>query len=122
MKPLRLLGVMPVLAAGLLPGQISVTLTPSQPSPVPLGAVVTWTASASGPNLGTPTYRFRAGRGGTPLHTIVDYGPNSSLDWTTIEREGTYEIEVTARSGDSAQAASVSVLMAMTSLVTNNAP
>ena len=101
MKPLRLLGVMPVLAARLLPGQISVTLTPSQPSPVALGAVVTWTASASGPNLGTPTYRFRAGLAGTPLHTIFDYGPNSSLDWTTIEREGTYEIEVTARSGDS---------------------
>jgi len=52
----------------------------------------------------------------------VDYGPNSSLDWTTIEREGTYEIEVTARSGDGAQAASASVLMAMTTLATKDAP
>src|SRR5215469_11315613 len=122
MKPIRWFGVMPVLVARLLPGQISVTLTPSQPSPVPLGTVVRWTASASGPNLGTPTYRFRAWLAGAPLRTIVDYGPNSSLDWATIEREGTYEVEVTARSGDGVKATSASVRMAMTSLVTSNTP
>ena len=122
MKPIRMLGAMVVLAAGLLSGQISVTLAPSLSSPVPLGTVVTFTASASGPNLGTPTYRFRAALAGTPLRTVVDYGPNASLDWTTIEREGTYEVEVTARSGDAAQSASASILMAMTSLVTNSAP
>jgi len=109
-------------AAALLPAQISVTLMPSQPSPVPLGTIVTFAASASGANLGTPTFRFRARLAGAAFHTIVDYGPNSSLSWTTIDREGSYEIEVTARSGDLTQTAAASVIMAMTSLVTQDAP
>src|SRR5215471_439654 len=109
-------------AAALLPAQISVTLTPSQPSPVALGAIVTFTASASGANLGAPSYRFRARLSGAAFRTIVDYGPNSSLSWTTIDHEGSYEIEVTARSGDLTQTAAASVIMAMNSLVTQIAP
>src|SRR5262252_7150889 len=110
------------LVAALAPAQISVTLMPSQLSPVPLGTIVTFAASASGANLGTPTFRFRARLAGAAFHTIVDYGPNSSLSWTTIDREGSYEIEVTARSGDLTQTAAASVIMAMTSLVTQDAP
>jgi hypothetical protein len=78
--------------------------------PVPLGTVITWTASASGQNTseqsiseqngGTPTYRSRGRLAGGDFHTIVDYGPNSSLNWTTIQREGTYEIEVSAMSAN----------------------
>ncbi len=29
--------------------------------------------------------------------TVVDYGPKSTLDWTTIEREGPYEIEASVK-------------------------
>ena len=116
-----LMALTPAIAA-LLPAQIAVTLTPSQPSPVPLGTVVTFTASASGANLGTPTYRFRARLAGSNFHTVVDYGPNPRVSWTTIDEEGSYEIEVTARSGDLTQAAATSVIMAMSSLVTQNGP
>jgi hypothetical protein len=99
-----------MVCSAVLQAQISVTLTASQPSPVPLGTVITWTASASGQNTseqsiseqngGTPTYRSRGRLAGGDFHSIVDYGPNSSLNWTTIQREGTYEIEVSAMSAD----------------------
>jgi arylsulfate sulfotransferase len=110
------------LCSAPLLAQISLTLTPSQSSPVPLGTVITWTASASGQNVGTPTYRFRARPAGGTFHTIVDYGPNSSLDWTTIQQEGTYEIEVSAISGDGTQTAATSALIAMSSLVNDGVP
>jgi arylsulfate sulfotransferase len=105
-----------------LHAQISVTLTASQPSPVPLGTVITWTASASGQNIGTPTYRFRARLAGGDFNTIVDYGPNSSLNWTTIQHEGTYEIEVSAMSADGTQTAATSAMVVMTSLVSGDTP
>ncbi|HEY6346715.1 MAG TPA: aryl-sulfate sulfotransferase [Bryobacteraceae bacterium] len=121
-----------ILYSTALHAQISVTLTPSQPSPVPLGTVITWTAAASGQNTsgqntsgqngGTPTFRFRARLAGGDFHTIVDYGPNSFLSWTTIQREGTYEIEVSAMSADGTQTAATSAMMVMTSLVNGGVP
>src|SRR5579883_729861 len=122
MRQMNFLIALALVSAGLSQAQISLTLTPSLPSPVPLGTVLTFTASASGANLGTPTYRFRARLAGYNFHTIVDYGPNSSLTWTTIDREGSYEIEVTARSGDLSQTAVASVVIVMSPLVTQDTP
>ncbi|HEY7338725.1 MAG TPA: aryl-sulfate sulfotransferase [Bryobacteraceae bacterium] len=122
MKAIHTVSLMLCIAARILPAQISVSLTPSHRSPVALGTVITWTASASGPNIGIPTYRFRARAAGEDFHTVVDYGPNASLDWTTIDREGSYEIEVTARSGDATQAMAASAVMVMTSLAGGNGP
>jgi hypothetical protein len=64
-------------------------------------------------------YRFRARLAGSDFHTVVDYGPNASFDWTTISREGTYEIEVSVKSGDGTQTAKTSAMVAMTSLATD---
>ena len=121
-----------MVCSAVLHAQISVTLTPSRPSPVPLGTEITWTASASGQNIsgqstsgqngGTPTFRFRARLAGGDFHTVVDYGPNSFLNWTTIQREGTYEIEVSAMSADGTQTATTSAMMVMTSLVNGGVP
>lgn len=81
---------------------MSVSLAPSLASPAPLGTPVTWTASVSGADPGTLWYRFRVGIAGvgTPRNqepqlyrTIVDYGPNPTFSWSTIAREGRYEIE-----------------------------
>jgi hypothetical protein len=116
-----------MVCSAALHAQISVTLTASQPSPVRLGTVITWTASASGQNtsgqsIGTPTYRFRARLAGGDFQTIVDYGPSSSLNWTTIQREGTYEVEVSAMSADGTQTAATSAMVVMTSLVSGDMP
>jgi arylsulfate sulfotransferase len=111
-----LIGVKPLTA------QISVGLEVSRPSPVPLGTVIQFTAVASGQNLGTPTYRFQEGPVGGALHTVVDYGPNSTLNWTTIAQEGSYEIEVSVRSGDLSQTATTSAIVTMTPLAVGGDP
>lgn len=67
-------------------------------SPGMVGQVITWTAESSG-NSGNMRYRFRARQmdGGAGFHLIRDFSPSDTLDWTSIEREGNYEIEVTAK-------------------------
>lgn len=101
-------------ALPLVASAAQVRLIPSVASPAPLGTVVTFEAE-TGAVAGT-AYRFRARRvavrgtaawGVRPIgreiveeaafRTVVDFGPNASLPWTTIEREGTYEIELAAR-------------------------
>jgi arylsulfate sulfotransferase len=76
-----------------LSASMTVSLLTSKSSPVPVGTAVTWTASASGANAGTLFYRFRVQSASGNFRTIVDYGPNPSLTWTTIDREGAYQIE-----------------------------
>src|SRR4051812_29874642 len=96
-----------LLASSCLPAaaQMSVSLQPSTPSPAPLGTVVTWSASIAGAEPGTITFRFRTRLLGSNFHTLVDYGPKSSVDWSTIAREGSYEIEVTAQNGSTGETA-----------------
>src|ERR1044072_5459095 len=82
----------------------SVTLSPSTASPAKLGTVVTFTANTDGD---APwSYRFRTRRVVPPLagedsevgyRTVVDFGPQSTLNWTTIVGEGAYQVEVAAR-------------------------
>jgi hypothetical protein len=96
-----------------LAASAAVTLTPSAVSPSPLGTIVSFDASVTDSGASF-SYRFRTRRMGPTLarvlarrvaredseagfRTIVDYGPNPSLQWTTIQAEGPYEIEVSAR-------------------------
>ncbi len=89
-----ILFLFPLLAAPRVSAAVSVSLQASKPSPVPLGAPVTWTAVVSGARAGTTLmYRFRVQAPGAGFRTVVDYGPNVSLTWTTIEQEGAYQIE-----------------------------
>jgi arylsulfate sulfotransferase len=111
-----------LIGAKPLTAQISVGLEVSQPSPVPLGTVIGFTAMASGQNLGTPTFRFRERPAGGNFHTVVDYGPNSTLNWTTIQQEGSYEIEVSVRSGDLSETATTSAVITMTPLAVGGNP
>ena len=84
----------------------TVTLAPSIPSPAPLGTVVTFSATTIADEGATYAYRFRtrrvfprtSRRAVEPgYRTVVDFGPKTSLDWTTIDGEGPYEVEVSAR-------------------------
>ncbi len=96
----RSLRALPVLilftAAPGMDAAMSLTLTPSIPPPAPVGQIVTWTAAAE-ETPGPVWYRFRARRSGGDFRTIRDYGPESALDWTVSEHEGTYEVEVSAQ-------------------------
>jgi arylsulfate sulfotransferase len=101
---------------------MSVSLTPSIPSPAPVGTIVTWTASV--PNAGSATlwYRFRASAVGADLQMVRDYGPKPSLDWTVSDHEGTYQIEISARNPGTGDSATTIAKFVMTSRVTGNAP
>jgi len=72
-----------------------VTLQTSSPSPVPLGKPVTWTTVVAGASAGSLLYRFQVQTPNGGYRTVVDYGPKSSLTWTTIDQEGSYQMEVT---------------------------
>jgi len=98
MKSLLVRGwfLLPLLAASRLPAAMTVSLQFSKAPPVLLGTPVTWTAAVSGTSGGALLYRFRVQAPGSTFRTVVDYGPKSSLTWTTIEQEGSYQIEVAA--------------------------
>jgi len=120
---------------------MSVTLTPSVQSPAPLGTVIAWNATVSDANPGTLWYAFRVGtpngasgrrpgpvlsafraRPSGTLHTIVDYGPKSSLDWSVIQQEGDYEMEVLVKNDATGDEAAASSLFTFTSLAASGVP
>ncbi|HZT28672.1 MAG TPA: aryl-sulfate sulfotransferase [Bryobacteraceae bacterium] len=105
-----------------LQAAVSVSLTPSVPSPAPLGTVVTWSAAAFGDGPGPLWYRFRAAPAGTDLRVIQDYGPSATLDWTATNHDGPYEIEVTARDTSTGESAAMTAEFVMTSLVAGGVP
>lgn len=83
--------------SGLLAMDLS--LRPSLNSPGVVGQVITWSADVGGGSSSNVRYRFRTRLvdGGGEFRMIRDFSPSATLDWTSIEREGNYEIEVTAR-------------------------
>jgi arylsulfate sulfotransferase len=101
---------------------VSVSLTPSVPSPAPLGTLVTFTAVASDTDPGTLWYRFRERRVGGEFHIIRDFSPQTTLDWTSADFEGDHEIEVTARNVTSGATAATSTIHSMTSRVAGETP
>jgi arylsulfate sulfotransferase len=108
-----------LLLAGLVaPGQalaMNVSLTPSIPSPAPVGTIVTWTASVPSSGTATLWYRFRIGAVGADLQMVRDYGPQSSLDWTVSDHEGAFQIEVSARNLNTGESATITTTYSMAS-------
>lgn len=98
----------PILAlalcsAGAAPA-ITVTLSTSENSPAPIGAMVRFTATTDEAQ-GEVRHRFRVRKLGRSYQLIRDFNPAVDMDWTATANEGTYEIEVTARdlaTGDTA--------------------
>ena len=146
MKLSRFLGVALLAAAPLsLAAQISVAISSLVQSPASLGTPITWTATVSGTSPGTLWYRFgvrsdgvagRRPRAPAPqavtrphpsppepaFRTIVDYGPQSSLAWSTIDGEGTYEFQVSVRNIATGETAQSVARFELTSLVTGGEP
>ena len=143
---------LPLLSGCWLPlfAQMSISLSPSVSTPQPLGTVVTWSASVSNSQSGTLEYRFRtryadwrpnsrrdlrnflpvavenlgqaALSNSAEFRTVEDYGPNPSYDWSTIDQEGKYEIEVSVKNSDTGDTASQSALFELTPLAVNDSP
>jgi arylsulfate sulfotransferase len=122
-RRLVLTGLILLPAAGTrLLAQMTVSLSPSVQSPAPLGVPVTWSAAISGASPGTLVYRFQVGHDGRDFRTLVDYGPNSSLVWTTIEEEGEYPVEVSVQNSTTGETASATVLFWFAPIITGSEP
>jgi hypothetical protein len=101
---------------------MSVTLTPSAASPVPLATLITFNAAIADGSTGTFWYRFRSHGYGEDSQLIKDYGPESTLIWTVSDHEGPYEIDVDVRNMTSGDIGSSSAYFTFQSLVTGTQP
>ena len=114
----RSLSVCVCLAAAAIPAAaMSVKLTASDDSPILVGTVVHFSAAPSDGTSGTVWYRFRERELGGNFQTVRDYGPLTDLDWTPADHEGSFEIEVSARSLDTGDIAVTSTVFDVQPLV-----
>jgi arylsulfate sulfotransferase len=105
------------LAAGM-----AVHLSPSEPSPQPLGTAITWQASATGVGFATVSYRFSVAPLGSALNIVRDYESSSSFQWIPSQHEGIYVVQATARNNKTLATAQYTALFQVTSLVTDGLP
>ena len=96
---------------------VNVTLIPQVGSPQPVGTRVFWAANATSSDPGTLDYRFRVRPTGGTFRIVRDFHPSTDFEWFQYEREGVYEIEVTARNQDTAETATTSELFTLESRV-----
>jgi hypothetical protein len=59
-----------------------------------IGTVVNWTANATDINAGALWYRFSAGSMNGNMQVVKDFSPSNKLDWTTIDSDGLFTIQV----------------------------
>jgi arylsulfate sulfotransferase len=83
-------------AAGKLLAATVVSLVADPPSPTPVGTMIALSAQVDEAPVGDLWFRFRAREAGGEFRTIRDYGPLSTLAWTSVD-EGTYEVELSVR-------------------------
>jgi arylsulfate sulfotransferase len=95
----RLLTIFLLFTGFVLPlhAAISVDLQSATPSPSTVGTTIQWVAQATDTNDGQLWYRFRVMPPNGDFRTIRDFGPSSELDWTSLEPEGTYTVEVSVQ-------------------------
>ncbi len=119
----RLLKILWFLAAGAPAfGAITVTLAPSTAPPQPVGTRVIWTATASDTEAGELDYRFRVKAPGGAFRIVRDFYRTPDFEWMSVEHEGEYEIEVTARNRVTHAQAVEAAAFEVTSRVTGGDP
>jgi arylsulfate sulfotransferase len=84
---------------------LDASLSSTAAGPVPLGTIVSWTASAAGDGSDRVWYRFRVRERGGRWETVHDFGPTAELAWTASDHEGTYDVELTVRDLDGGRTA-----------------
>jgi arylsulfate sulfotransferase len=117
------------LTALLQPLRATVTIqsiTPSLPSPQPLGTPINWMVVATDSNSGPLTFQFNSSLGSGPVILIKDFNvgvPSSGVwtaqpfSWATIQSEGAYRLIVVVKDFKSGESATESVEYTFTSLV-----
>ena len=98
---------------------IQVQLTPSVPSPRPVGTSVTWTATATDPNPGLLDYRYTVTVGGASA-VLKDYSQANSFVWAGSVSEGRYSVQVTVRNSSTGEAVQTAVPFTLSSRIVWN--
>jgi arylsulfate sulfotransferase len=101
---------------------MTVTVSPGVPSPVPLGTPVSFTADAANDAGDTLWYRFRVRKQGGDYQMVRDFGPASTLNWTTLAHEGVYEMEVSVRDLNTGDVGASSVSFQLQSMISGTQP
>ena len=73
------------------------SLSPSVPSPQPVGTAIIWTATASDTDGGTLLYAFNVGPNGKTLALVRDFGETNTFQSYPALQEGTYQVQVTVK-------------------------
>src|SRR5438045_3319700 len=88
-----------LLAASPMMATLTVTLTPTQASPQPLGTTITWTAAVVGDPDATPTYEytFSAEPSGAAKQVRRGFSHSATWTWTPTAFEGVFNVDVTVK-------------------------
>ena len=109
------------IAVALLPLLSAAPLAPvlisSIASPAPVGSLVTWSAKVASPQDNPLWYRFMVRAPDGARRIVKDFGPDGSFQWSPVEREGSYAIEVAIRNLTTGEQAETIVPFIVTSNV-----
>lgn len=100
---------------------MDLAVTTSAPSPALVGTIITFAATASEAPSGNQWFRFRVRRQGEDYQLIRDYSPASTLEWTESSKEGSYEMEVSARNLDTGEISTSETSFDFAPIVTGSA-
>jgi len=89
---------------------------------VPLGASITWSADVDPSDSGILWFRYRVTGPDGFQHLIRDYSPDPELSWTTVDAEGSYEMELTVRHLDTGEFDVTTAAFQFLPLVTGDGP
>jgi hypothetical protein len=103
--------------ASCLSAAITVTFTPSVPSPQPVGTTIIWTASATDTDAGAFDYSFSVSNNGGAFQTFQDYDVSNVYAWTPSLRESSFTVKVIARNMSTVQTATVTAPFTITAIV-----
>ncbi len=114
------------IAAAPMSASITIrSMTPSVPSPQPLGTPVTWTVTATDSNPNSLTFQFNIAQASQPFTMVSDFnvGKLSGRTWTaqpfvwaTIAGEGAYTVQVIAKDFITGESATRTTAFTLTSL------
>jgi hypothetical protein len=102
-------------------GQLSVTLSPSLPSPQPVGESVNLVATVSNASSAL-RYRFLVEPpGATTFNMLADYGAPDSVQWSALQ-QGAYQIQVEVSNVTTGQTGNAVISFQFTSRITGTTP
>ncbi|MGC9949748.1 MAG: aryl-sulfate sulfotransferase [Bryobacteraceae bacterium] len=108
-----------------------VSMTPSLPSPQPIGSIITWTATATNSKSSRLTFQFNVTRPNGSSMMIKDFNVGTDSNgvwsaqpfvWALTGVEGNYKVGVVAKDFTSGQNASQTVSFDVTSPLTGDTP